>query len=84
MGTVRMKFSQVKHLAWRVVICPQCSKPMRRSKMFMQTLNPFNTDSEGRVKTALQIREELVVTGKEWKARASESTELCRACTEAT
>lgn len=75
-----MTFAPVKHTAQRVVQCPSCSKYMRRSKQFMQTVNPFNTGADGQVKTALQIREELVQEGKRWKEQAKESTEACSAC----
>ena len=53
---------------------------MRRSTTFSQTINPFNTNDKGQVKSGLEIKQELIEKAKQWVADADKSVELCRAC----
>lgn len=48
-------------------ICPACGKSASRTKRFFQTLNPFNTNADGSIKTVEQIKSELVAKGTDWK-----------------
>lgn len=43
-----------------------CGKYRTRSRTFSQTINPFNK-KDGRLKTELEIREELVEEVREWQ-----------------
>lgn len=42
-------------------------KRKRKQKTFLQTINPFNTNNKGEIKTRIEIYEELQEEIKEWK-----------------
>jgi hypothetical protein len=64
---MKITFNEVGIQGTKRGTCPRCGKKASRSKKFFQTRNPFNTNSEGFVKTQDEIlvecREELL----EWK-----------------
>lgn len=47
--------------------CEVCGKTAERSQTFYQTLNPFNRDADGSVKTAAQIRREVNAEALSWQ-----------------
>lgn len=47
-------------------ICPSCGKRAKRSQRFSQTINPFNKNSEGQIKSREEIYAELHQRGKSW------------------
>lgn len=47
--------------------CAVCGKGAERSREFSQTLNPFNRNPDGSVKTALEIRREVNAAAKAWQ-----------------
>ena len=60
------KFREVRHPSRKRGKCPACGKVVTRSIMFTQTLNPFNKNADGEVKTVNQIWVELQAASKEW------------------
>lgn len=46
--------------------CPVCGKIVRRERKFEQTVNPFNKNSHGAVKTEEEIQAELRAEAAEW------------------
>jgi hypothetical protein len=67
-------------LAKKSVPCASgCGKKVRRQRTFTQTLNPFNKNAAGAVKTVPEIRAENKECAEEWKAKP----ETCSACEEA-
>lgn len=67
MRTVRHQFSKVSLTFTKTGICAVCGGKASRSKVFWQTLNPFNTTDYGSVKTVEQIKIELRNEGTKWK-----------------
>lgn len=63
------RFREIKHQASKNLPCPGCGKRLRRQRTFIQTLNPFNKNAEGRVKTELEIVRELNATASEWEQK---------------
>lgn len=65
---VAYTFTPIKVKAQVKVTCSHegCKKKVQRTKIFEQTLNPYNRDSEGNVKTEQQIRSELSSRRTEW------------------
>lgn len=59
MRTTRMTFQEVKLTVKATAPCGKCGKKCTRTKVFSQTLNPFNTNTDGTVKTRDQIMAEL-------------------------
>lgn len=51
-----------------IVACDKCGKKCYRTKVFSQTLNPFNTNDDGTVKTREQIKAELEPLAVEWRS----------------
>lgn len=74
----RTVFNEVKHYARKSGNCPTCGKPVTRSRVFMQTLNPYNRNEEGRVKSRDEIRAELRVEAEEWEPDFRHQREECR------
>ena len=69
MRTTRMTFNEVAVNPSKSGICPVCGKKATRSAKFFQTLNPFNTNDDGSLKTRAQIYDELAVKVAEWKTK---------------
>lgn len=59
MRTTRLTFPEVKLTVKATAPCGKCGKQCTRTKVFSQTLNPFNTNEDGTVKTREQIMVEL-------------------------
>ena len=71
------RFREIKHQASKNLPCPGCGKKLRRQRTFMQTLNPFNKNADGQVKTELEIVRELNATAAEWEAKP-ETHDACQ------
>ena len=67
MQTRTVVFDKVEHHATNHGTCPKCGGKAKRSKVFHQTLNPFNKGADGQTKTRTEIARELVEEAKEWK-----------------
>lgn len=55
----RIDFQEVRGSATKYGACPGCGKRLRRSKTFIHTVNPFNRNDDGTVRTIEQVREHL-------------------------
>lgn len=64
---MRINFQAVELKFSKSGICPACGKNASRTKKFFQTLNPFNKNDDGSIKTVAQIKVELVAKGADWK-----------------
>lgn len=60
------RFQKVKFQTHRTGTCSVCGKRWKRSKTFSQTLNPFNRNAQGEVKTYSEIFEELREEARMW------------------
>jgi hypothetical protein len=58
-------FDSVKIRKQKTGICP-CGKKITRSKTFEQTINPYNTNKDGKQKTEEEILVELNAEADEW------------------
>lgn len=59
MRTIHHTFEEVKLTVKATAPCGKCGSKCSRTKVFSQTLNPFNTNDDGTVKTREQIMKEL-------------------------
>lgn len=48
-------------------VCAVCGKNAARSKKFYQTVNPYNKNKDGSLKTETQIRKEILKERTEWR-----------------
>lgn len=62
------RFQEITHQVTKSVPCTVCGKRVRRQRTFFQTINPFNKNAEGQVKTLPEIMRELVAEGTDWQA----------------
>lgn len=65
------RFEEVTHRATKRVPCDGCGKTLSRTRTFMQTLNPFNKNIDGTVKTRQDIRDELRTQAAAWTAETT-------------
>lgn len=64
--TINYAYPVVQRIAKRSFKCRVCGKPGRRSTTFYQTLNPFNKNADGTVKTRAEIESELLAKDEAW------------------
>ena len=69
MRTSRHTFEVVKLTNKTTAPCGKCGKKCTRTKEFMQTVNPFNTNADGVPKTRSEIQTELAVQAKAYRDR---------------
>ena len=62
-------FEEIKLYGNKSGKCSVCGKPCSRSQKFSQTLNPFNKNKMGDVKTWQEIKQELQAELIEWKGK---------------
>lgn len=66
MRTVTTRFQEVSARRTKHGICPGCGGAVTRSKTFTNTINPFNRNDDGSVKTAEQVRADVEHLGDVW------------------
>lgn len=71
-----VKFPVVKATATVKVRC-KCGKQLTRKKTFECTVNPFNRNADGTVKTHAQVREQAQAKADAWKGPKDV---VCSAC----
>jgi hypothetical protein len=64
---MKVTFAVVKFWSDKSGKCTVCGKRCSRTKEFYQTVNPFNKNAAGEVKTRDEIYSELVITAKTWR-----------------
>lgn len=62
-------FEEVKLYGSKSGKCSVCGKACTRSQKFSQTLNPFNKNEKGEIKTWQEIKEELCGELNEWRSK---------------
>lgn len=63
---VTTTYQEVGLTGHRDGVCPVCGKKGKRQRRFYQTLNPFNRNKKGEVKTRSEIYEELKEEISKW------------------
>lgn len=77
MRTSRVTYEEVSMTGVKTVSCQGgCGRKLKRQKKFYQTLNPFNKNKKGVVKTTYEIYEELRNEIAEWRTTG----EICKHC----
>jgi hypothetical protein len=65
--TQRTTFHPLKMRATKNLPCPICGKKMRRSKTFEATVNPFNRNEDGSVRTPTEVYARLRAEADSWR-----------------
>ncbi len=63
---ITTRFEPIRRMAVKSLPCPVCGKRLRRQRTFEQTVNPYNRNAKGDVKTRSEIRRELTVQAIAW------------------
>lgn len=64
--TTRTVFPIYKVNGKKSGVCPHCGKRASRSQVFQQSLNPFNKNADGYVKSVAEILDECKVRRDAW------------------
>ncbi len=67
MLTIHETFESVKTSRSKNGKCSICSKPMRCSKTFENTINPFNKNKDGSIRTYSEVLQNVERLADEWK-----------------
>lgn len=73
-------FEKVEQPASKTTKCVECKTRVRRQTTITQTINPYNRNAAGQVKTRKEIHAELAVKAKEWQ----DAPAWCTPCRQAT
>jgi hypothetical protein len=57
--------------------CPACGKAVTRSRTFKQTVNPFNRNEDGSVRTYEQVNAEVNAEARAWEPDFRHNTTEC-------
>lgn len=69
--TQRFKFTRTSFRATRHGKCPTCGKRVTRSRTFEQTVNPFNKNEDGSVKTWAEVSADVRREAAAWDPQPS-------------
>lgn len=61
-----LTFQEVTRLAERSGTCVVCGRTTRRSQRFSQTVNPWNRNPDGSVRTVAEVRAAVQQEADEW------------------
>jgi hypothetical protein len=69
-------YEQVTQRVTKNLPCPSCGKKVRRSTTISNTVNPFNKNADGEIRTRAEVRACVLALAAEWQTRP----EICRDC----
>lgn len=75
-------YEKVTSHAIRYGKCPICGKRTQRLKTFTQTVNPFNKNPDGTVKTRAEVSESVKSQAKAWNPPPERFTHVDYDCGE--
>ncbi|RKR53189.1 hypothetical protein C7387_4329 [Yokenella regensburgei] len=64
---VTTRFEEIFVVAEKAGKCEVCGKQCKRREKFSQTLNPFNKNKDGSVKTYQEIKKEVQQRAIDWR-----------------
>jgi hypothetical protein len=65
---VKYIFEELSALAMRKGKCTVCGKSGRRQRTFTMTVNPWNKNPDGTVRTWLEVHEAVAAQARAWEA----------------
>ena len=60
------RFDRISAQRTRSGKCPSCGKRRTRSKTFTSTVNPFNRNEDGTIKTPREVRQDVNAKASQW------------------
>jgi hypothetical protein len=64
---MRFDFDVVRARRTKTGACPVCQKRTQRSQVFEHTVNPYNKNSDGSIKSHAQVREDVLREADAWE-----------------
>ena len=75
--TVTYTYTGPRRTFYKTVRCAGvCGRKLRRQKTIEHTVNPFNKNADGTVKTWAEVERDVIAEGKAWITRP----ETCMSC----
>jgi hypothetical protein len=65
--TITRRFQPVSAKAERRGKCPTCGKTTRRSRTFEHTVNPYNRNADGSIKTFVEVLADVQAKADAWQ-----------------
>ena len=72
-------YEQVTQQVTKNLPCPSCGKKVRRSNTISNTVNPFNKNADGEIRTRAEVRACVVALAQKWQTEPV----ICTACKQA-
>jgi hypothetical protein len=73
-----IKFEQVRYNTRKRCKCASCGKAVSRSTTIIKTVNPFNKNADGSIKTRAEVRADCDKEASKWHTKP----EWCKDCNE--
>lgn len=64
---IKTTYKEIGITFYKIGKCSICGKSMKRQKRFTQTINPFNKNKNGYIKSSDEIYAEVRIEGEKWK-----------------
>ena len=64
---MRVEFERIRCAHPKTGNCPVCGRRVTKSQTFEQTVNPFNRNEDGSVKTREQVRADVHAEAEAWQ-----------------
>lgn len=77
MTTVTYRFEKVATRRTRRGTCPTCGNNVTRSRTFENTINPFNRNADGTIRTRQEVWEKVNAEADEWVPDFRHNTDTC-------
>jgi len=61
-------YEAITERGWKSGTCAVCGKPARRQREFTNTVNPFNRNDDGTVRTREEVRRNVRRLRAEWES----------------
>ena len=72
------KFGALSATGKRSWICGECGRRITRSKRFRQTVNPWNTNPDGSVKSRAEVQADVQADADAWSAAPPSPSNSCQ------
>lgn len=75
--TITERYEPVQVPVERKGECPSCGKKVTRRRTFEHTVNPFNKNPDGTVRTYAEVLAQVKAEANEWEPDFRHNTEAC-------
>jgi hypothetical protein len=80
MSTITMRFREIKYRRKVTTFCVDCRKKLIRTATASQTINPWNKNADGSVKTPVEVSNSVLDNLDKEAELLAKTGAVCRAC----